>query len=111
MVGVVAVVVGVVGAKAPVAKLPKQTFRFWMVRVHLIALEAVRVGGGPTTLVLAQCEALVTPRVAVLVFILWPFTCNETGEGTSGRGGRAALIKMRDKVGADGGMGEAALSV
>jgi hypothetical protein len=111
MVGVVAIVVGVVDVKTPVAKLPEQTLLLWVVGVRLVALEAVREGGGLTMLVFAQYKALVALHVIVIVFVLWPFTSNETGKVMSRRGGRAALVKMRDKVGTNHSMGEASLSV
>jgi hypothetical protein len=111
VVGVVAIVVGVVDAEAPVAKLPERTLRFWMVGVRLVALEAVGVGGGLTTFALAQHKALVALCVLVIVFILRPFARDETGEGASRGGSGAALVKMRDEAGTDGGMGKATLSI
>jgi hypothetical protein len=111
VVGVVAVVMGVVSAEAPVAELPERALLLWVVGVHLVALEAVREGGGLTMLALAQHKALIALRVVVIIFILQSFTSDETGNGASGRGGRAALVKMGDEAGTNSGMGEATLSV
>jgi hypothetical protein len=111
VVGVIAIVMGVVDAKTPVAKLPEQTLRFWMVGVRLIALEAVRVGGGSTALALAQRKALTALHVVVVLFILRPFAGNEAREVANSGGSRAALVEMGDKMSADGGMGEATLSI
>jgi hypothetical protein len=111
MVGVIAVVVGVIDAETPVAQLPEQTLRFRMVGVCLVALEAVRVRGGLTALMLAQCKAWTALHVVVVLFVLRPFAGNETGEGASRRGGRATLVEMGDEAGANGGVGEAALGV
>jgi hypothetical protein len=111
MVGVIAVVMGVVNAKAPIAKFPERTLRLWMVGVHLIALEAVGERGGLTVLVFAQYKALVALHVVVIVFILRLFTGNETGEVTNGRGGGMALVKVRDEAGMDCGVGEVSLGV
>jgi hypothetical protein len=111
MVGVIAVVVGVVDAKAPIAKLPERALRFWVVGVCLVALEAVGVRGGLTVLTFAQYRALVALCVIIVVFILGPFAGNETGDGASRGSGRAALVEVGNKVGADGGMGEMTLGV
>jgi hypothetical protein len=111
MVGVVAVVVGVVDAETPVAQLPERALHFWVVGMRLIALEAVGVGGGLTAFALAQRKALTALRVVVAVLILGPFTGDETGEGASRGGSGAALVKMGDKAGANGGMGETTLGV
>jgi hypothetical protein len=111
MVGVVAIVMGVVDAETPVAQLPERTLRFWVVGVRLVALEAVGVRGGLTALMLAQRKALTALRVIVAVFILGPFAGDETGEGAGRRGGGATLVEVRNKVGADGGMGKAALGI
>jgi hypothetical protein len=62
-------------------------------------------------LVFTQYKALAALHVVVIVFILRPFTGNETGDGASRRGSGAALVKVGNKAGADGGMGETTLSV
>jgi hypothetical protein len=111
VVGVIAIMVGVVDAKAPVAQLPEWTLRFWMVGVHLVALEAVGVRGGLTALALAQCKTLVTLYVVIVIFILGPFASNKAREGASRRGSGAALVKEGDEMGANSGVGEMALSV
>jgi hypothetical protein len=111
MVGVVTVVVGVVNAETPVAELPERALLLWVVGVHLVALEAVGERGGLTALAFAQYKVLVALHVIVIVFILRPFTSNETGEVTNGRGGGTALVKVRDKAGIDCGVGEASLGV
>jgi hypothetical protein len=111
VVRVVAIVMGVVDAKAPVAELPERTLLLWMVGVHLVALEAIGEGGGLTALALAQHKALVALRVIIVVFILGPFAGDETGEGASRGSGGATLVEMGDEAGVDGSMGETTLSV
>jgi hypothetical protein len=104
-------VVGVVDAETPVAQLPERALRFWVVGVRLVALEAVGVGGGLTAFTLAQRKALTALRVVVAVLVLGPFTGDETGEAVGRGGGRATLVEMGSEAGANGGVGEAALSV
>jgi hypothetical protein len=82
-----------------------------VVGVRLIALEAVREGGGLTTLTLAQYKALATLHVVIIFFLLWSFASNETRDGMSRRGGRVMLVKMGNEVGADSSMGEMMLGV
>jgi hypothetical protein len=60
---------------------------------------------------LAQHKALVTPCVIIVAFILGSFPSDEARKGASGRGGRAMLVKMGDKVGTNRSMGETMLSV
>jgi hypothetical protein len=75
-----------------------------VVGVLLVALEAVREGGGLTVLVLTQYKALAA--LFIVIVVLWSFAYNETGEGMSRRGGWMTLVKMGDKVDVDSGIGK-----
>jgi hypothetical protein len=109
VVGVLAVVVGVVNAEAPVAEFPKWTLLLWMVGVCLVALEAVGEGGGLTALMLAQCNALAA--LLIIIIVLWSFSSDETREGRCRRGCGAAFVQMGNEAGVDGSMSKVAVGI
>jgi hypothetical protein len=89
--GVIIVMVSVVNAEAPVTEFPEWALSLWVVGVLLIALEAVREGGGLTMLMLAQYKVLAA--LSIVAFVFWSFSCNETRESVS-RGGSWTLLIM-----------------
>jgi hypothetical protein len=104
-VGLGAVVVGVLGVKTPAASLPEGALRLTMVWLVLVALETVGEAGF-TSASLSEDDAA-SERVFSRFHIRWTLGSEDARDAGWRRCGRAVSVKMRDKTGADGGVGKA----
>ena len=104
-VGFGAVVMGVLGVKAPAAGLPEGAFRLAMVWLVLVALETVGEAGF-TSASLPQDNAT-SEGVLSRFYIRWALGSEDTGDSSWWWCGRTMAAEVRDEAGADGGMGEA----
>ena len=104
-VGLGAVVMGVLGVKAPAAGLPEGAFCFTVVWLILVALEAVREARF-TSASLTQDNAA-SEGVFSGLHIRWALGGEDAGDSSWWGCSRAMAAKMRDEASADGGVGEA----
>ena len=106
-VGLGAVVMGVLGIKAPMAGLPEGAFRLTMVWLVLVALEAVREAGF-TSASLPQDNAA-SEGVLSGFYIRWALGSEDTGDSSWWWCDGMMAAEVRDEAGADGSMGEATM--
>ena len=103
--GLGAVVVGVLGVKAPAASLPEGALRLAMVWLVLIALEAIREAGFTSTS-LPQDDAT-SEGVFSGLYVGRALGGKDAGNSSWWWCGRMVAAEVRDEASADGSVGKA----
>ena len=104
-VGFGAVVVAMLGIKAPAAGLPKGALCLTMVWLILVALEAVREAWF-TSVSLPQ-DNMASKGIFSRFHIRWTLSSEDAGDSSWWGCSRAVVVEVRDEASADGSMGEA----
>jgi len=105
--GTIAIIVCVLSAKTPVARLPEGTLLLNVVGMRLVAFEAIREFGLASSTLLAQ-NSVTLKTVFTFLDVRWSLSSENAGDVDGISGGRANAVKVGNKSGANGSVSKVA---
>jgi len=109
LMGVIAIVMCMLGAKAPTACLPEGALLLNVVGTRLVAFEAIRKFGFASLTPLAQ-DGMALETIFALLNVRWSLSSEDAGDMNSIGGRRSNAVEVRDKSGANSCVSEVAFN-